>query len=75
MSYIPTGFSPQEQTLIIETQEKIYGNTAEIIKRQKEEEKRRRWALGLGAIGALIAAARLGLVAIPFFKERRLGKL
>jgi hypothetical protein len=42
-----------------------------IIKNQALEAKRRRLALTLGAVGALIAAARLGIVAIPLVKAAR----
>ncbi|MBT8453915.1 MAG: hypothetical protein KJO40_18280 [Deltaproteobacteria bacterium] len=75
MAYVPAGFTDEEQTLLLESQAKLHKQLEEIIRRQDEEERRRAWALGLGALGALLAAARLGIVAIPFFKKRRLGRI
>jgi hypothetical protein len=42
-----------------------------ILKNQTEQSKRRQFALTLGILGALIAAARLGLVAIPLVKAAK----
>ena len=39
-----------------------------ILKNQAEQARKRRLALTLGAAGALIAAARLGIVAVPLVK-------
>ena len=42
-----------------------------ILKNQAEQASKRRLALMLGALGALIAAARLGIVAIPLIKSAK----
>jgi hypothetical protein len=42
-----------------------------IIKGQKEQARKRQIALALGAAGALLAAARLGIVAIPMVKAAK----
>lgn len=42
-----------------------------IIANQAEQDRKRRFALALGAIGALFAAARLGIVAVPLVKAAR----
>jgi hypothetical protein len=42
-----------------------------ILQNQEREARRRRLTLLLGGLGALIAAARLGIVAIPLVKEAR----
>lgn len=42
-----------------------------ILKNQAEQARKRKLALTLGAIGALFAAARLGIVAIPLVKAAR----
>jgi hypothetical protein len=42
-----------------------------IIKGQKEQARKRQIALTLGAIGAIIAAARLGIVAVPMIKAAK----
>jgi hypothetical protein len=42
-----------------------------ILKNQAEQAKKRRLALTLGAVGALLAAARLGIVAIPLVKAAK----
>ena len=75
MAYVPAGFTEEQEELVLSRQAGIKDRLDEIISRQKTEEKRRAWALGIGAVGALLAAARLGVVALPFFKQRRLGRL
>ena len=43
----------------------------QILRNQAEQASKRRLALTLGALGALIAAARLGIVAIPLIKSAK----
>ena len=45
-----------------------------ILKNQAEQASKRRLALMLGALGALIAAARLGIVAIPLITSAKARK-
>lgn len=42
-----------------------------ILKNQAMEASKRKFALTIGAIGALIAAARLGIVAVPLIHAAR----
>ena len=48
----------------------IAERTAEILRRQAEEDKRRKLAMIVTAIGAVFAAARLGIIAIPHIRRR-----
>jgi hypothetical protein len=43
----------------------------ELLEMQREEARKRKWTLIIGGLGALFAAARLGVVALPFIQERR----
>ena len=45
-----------------------------VLSRQAEEARKRRLTLALGAVGALIAAARLGIVAVPLIKAAKARK-
>lgn len=45
--------------------------TAEMVELQKKEARDRKLAVVFTVAGALFAAARLGLVAVPFIKEKR----
>jgi hypothetical protein len=53
------------------TDEELNARFDQILKNQKTEANNRKFALAIGAIGALIAAARLGIVAIPMVKAAR----
>ena len=64
MAYVPTGFTPEQEAQLLAT-------TSEMAAWQKAEEKRRKWFTAATIAGAIFAAARLGVVAIPFIKERR----
>ena len=87
MSYVSTGaFKPLPDRVLVKRQQEAVGfteeqeatllaNQAEILKRQKDEESRRRWTILLTAGGALFAALRLGIIALPLVKKRRVGKL
>jgi hypothetical protein len=44
-----------------------------ILKNQAVQARKRKIVLTIGVLGALIAAARLGIVAIPLVKARKLG--
>lgn len=48
----------------------IRAMTAEILKRQKEEEHARKLALIVAGASALFAAAKLGIIAIPLIRSR-----
>ena len=65
MSYHSTGETPEERLVSIDER------TLAIVKGQKEDRRRRNLALTIGAIGALLAAARLGIIALPLIKEQR----
>lgn len=69
MSYHAAGETPDERLVTIDER------TLAIIKGQKEDRRRRNFALTIGAIGALLAAARLGIIALPLIKARRRRKL
>jgi len=45
-----------------------------ILRLQKEESRKRQIALTFTALGALFAAGRLGVLAVPLVKARRAGK-
>lgn len=64
MSYVPAGFTPEQET-------ELLTRTAEIVARQQKEERSRKLTLIIGGLGALFAAARLGVIAIPLIQERR----
>lgn len=71
MGYIASGFTPDEEKLILDrtaalvaTNEKLYSMTA-------AEETRRRWMLGFGIAGVVFAAVKLGLVAFPMLRKGR----
>lgn len=64
MNYFPVGVTDEQFSQLVERQE-------EMLALQKEQERKRRFALALGAAGALLAAARLGIVAVPLIKARR----
>lgn len=49
--------------------------TAEMAELQKKEARDRKLAVVFAVAGALFAAARLGLVAVPFIKEKRRKKV
>jgi hypothetical protein len=61
MSYIPTGVESLTDSEKLDL----------IIKSQEDEARKRKLALTIGALGALIAAARLGIVALPLVKAAR----
>lgn len=63
MSYIATGAS---EAALTDSQKLDL-----IVSRQAQEARARKLALTIGALGALIAAARLGIVAIPLVKAAR----
>jgi hypothetical protein len=42
-----------------------------VLKGQAEEAKRRKLALTVTIVGAVFAAGRLGILAVPFIKARR----
>lgn len=44
---------------------------AQVLELQREEKRARKWALIIGGIGAVFAAARLGIIAIPIIKAKR----
>lgn len=48
----------------------IRANTAEILRRVKEEQEARKIALIIAGASALFAAAKLGFIAIPLIKSR-----
>lgn len=52
-------------------EDEVRAALAAIRAEQEAERKRRRITIAVGAASALFAAARLGIVAIPFIKERR----
>lgn len=52
------------------TLEILGARTAEILQRQKDEEDRRKWTLLFTIGGALFAAVRLGIIAIPHLRKR-----
>ena len=68
MAYIPTGFAPAEEA-------EIKAQLAEIIERQRTEERNRKLAFVIGAGGALLAAIRLGVIFAPKVRRKRLGTL
>lgn len=72
MAYVPVGFTPEQETYLVESQGKLVTLNEEIIRRQKEEESRRRWTILLGLGGAVLAAIKLGVVVIPTIRKRRL---
>jgi hypothetical protein len=52
------------------TLEIIGARTAEILQRQKDEDESRKWAFFVTLGGALFAAVRLGIIAIPKLRSR-----
>lgn len=52
------------------TLESIQTQTSEIIERQKTDEASRRWATIFAVAGALFAAIKLGVIAIPHLRRR-----
>lgn len=68
MSYVPTGFTSEQEGHLLATVDSV-------LRRQKADESRRRWALIIGGFGAFLAAVRLGVIVIPKVKTRRMEKL
>jgi hypothetical protein len=75
MAYIATGFTPDQEEQLLAGQVTLEQRTAEIIRRQKEEESRRRWTMLFAVAGGLFAAIKLGIVVFPTIKKRRAEKL
>lgn len=72
MGYMRIGFTEEQEATVLERLE-------DIVRRQREEESRRRWTLLLGGIGAVLAAIRLGVIVLPSVRrripERDIGRL
>jgi len=60
----------QDETIGTPLYKLLDERTADIIRRQKEEESRRKWTLALTIGGLFFAAARLGIIAIPHLRRR-----
>jgi hypothetical protein len=59
---------PETEAVVLARVDKT---TLAIAKWTKDEDRRRKIALVIGAAGALFAAVRLGWVVIPHFRKRR----
>lgn len=75
--YVPRQLSADDASggdplsVVLQQQMEMQKQVAEVIRRQKAEDRGRRLTLIIGGIGALFAAARLGIIAIPLIRERR----
>lgn len=68
MGYVSQGFTEEQETYLLQA-------TADILKRQKDEEERRKWTVVFGAVGAVFAAIKLGILVIPKIRKPRIGRL
>jgi hypothetical protein len=68
MSYIASGFTPEQE-------ETVLTSLTRIEKRQQEDEKRRKYTLIFGGIGLFLAAVKLGFVVIPTVRGGKVGRL
>jgi uncharacterized membrane protein len=71
MGYIATGFTPDEEKLLLDRTQRLVTTSDKIVAMNAAEESRRRWTLALGVVGAVFAAVKLGIVAFPLIKQRR----
>ena len=71
MGYIATGFTPDQEEQLLAGQVTLEQRTAEIIRRQKQEESRRRWTMLFAVAGGLFAAIRLGIIVFPKVRKRK----
>jgi hypothetical protein len=58
------GFTPVQEQQVLDQLELLTQFT-------EAEERRRRWALYIGVASALFAAGRLGILAVPFVRQKR----
>ncbi len=77
MSYVPAGFTMQQEDEILTGQQAHGKQLDNIIARLKAEERQRRWTLIIGGIGVLFAAIKLGVLVIPSvrIRSKKLGRL
>lgn len=77
MSYVPAGFTIEQEDAILTGQRAQGEQLTNIIARLKAEESQRRWTLIIGGIGVLFAAIKLGVLVIPSVRVRskKLGRL
>jgi hypothetical protein len=75
MAYMPIGFTPEQESYLVESQGKLVTLNEDVIKRLKEEESRRKWTLVLGGVGMLFAAIKLGIVVVPTIRKRRAERI
>lgn len=71
MSYIPVGFTEEQEGELLSSQRALKAQIQKMMELQRAEEHSRRVALFIGAAGALFAAVRLGVIALPKIQQRR----
>lgn len=73
MSYLGADETAPETDVLTRIDER----TAQIVQWQKDEDTRRKWTMLFTVGGALFAAVRLGIIAIPHLRRRsaQMGKL
>jgi len=55
---------------------RVDANTGSLVQWTKDEDRRRKIAIGVAIAGAFFAAVRLGFIVLPHFrKKRQLGEL
>lgn len=75
MSYIPMGFSTDQEVELLTSQQSLSKQIDQLLELQKREESMRKWTLIIGGLGALFAAVRLGVIALPRLQQRRQRQL
>jgi hypothetical protein len=65
------GDAPDGAAKLVDPIDDLRAKVADMLARQKAESDARKFALIIGAAGALFAAARLGIVAIPLIRKKR----
>ncbi len=57
------------------TLESLQAQLDTIVQFQQDDARRRKWTLVIGIAGALFAAVKLGIIAAPHIRKRKLGEL
>ncbi len=77
MPYLPAGLAADETQIttlppeVVEQLQILDDRTAAIVASQRRAEVRWKWQAVAGAVGALFAAVKLGIIVFPKWQERR----
>lgn len=71
MSYYATGFTEEQEGLILQRTQLLVDRSNKLVEMNTAEESRRKWTFALGVAGAIFAAIKLGIVAVPAWRKRK----